>query len=230
MNKERATIMRLLQFTDSAFPIGTFSFSNGLETASYEGLVTNADSLEDYIRCISRQAAFSDGIACLHAFRSILKNDYEAILEADKQLIRFKMNEESRLMLTRMGKKMTELCIHFIDAPLLNRWLTDIQNGLTPGCYPIAQGIIFALCGLTEEELFLSHQYGVINMVLSASLRCIKVSHYDTQKILFNMNVESENLFNEVKLLEMEDMNAFVPQIDILSSLHEKGKMRMFMN
>ena len=28
--------MHLLQFTDSTFPVGTFSFSNGLETAAFE--------------------------------------------------------------------------------------------------------------------------------------------------------------------------------------------------
>ncbi len=28
------TLMRLMALTDSAFPVGTFSFSNGLETAA----------------------------------------------------------------------------------------------------------------------------------------------------------------------------------------------------
>ena len=28
-------LMHVLQFTDSTFPVGTFSFSNGLETAAY---------------------------------------------------------------------------------------------------------------------------------------------------------------------------------------------------
>lgn len=30
--------------------------------------------------------------------------------------------------------------------------------------------------------------------------------------------------------MELEDMHAFAPQIDILASLHEKGTKRMFMN
>ena len=39
MTDDATTVMRLLEFTDSAFPVGTFSFSNGLETAAEEGLV-----------------------------------------------------------------------------------------------------------------------------------------------------------------------------------------------
>ena len=46
MTDNATTVMRLLEFTDSAFPVGTFSFSNGLETAAEEGLVYDAAKLE----------------------------------------------------------------------------------------------------------------------------------------------------------------------------------------
>ncbi len=101
---------------------------------------------------------------------------------------------------------------------------------MTPGSYPVAQGVIFAAAGMTEEELYCSHQYGVINMVLSAALRCVRVSHYDTQKILFKLTDEANSLFPEVSEMTFEDMNSFVPMLDIMASLHEKGNMRMFMN
>lgn len=230
MKKNMVTIMRLLQFTDSTFPVGTFSFSNGLETAAYEGVVHDADTLEDYTQAIALQAAYSDGIAALHAFRAVKEGKYEELLDADRQLILFKMNEEARQMLRRMGKKLAELGIHIFDSPVLQKWLEDIRNNDTPGTYPVAQGLVFSIAGLSEEELFCSHQYGVINMVLSAALRCVKVSHYDTQCILFRLSEQSQDLYEEVRTMTFADMNAFVPQIDILASLHEKGNMRMFMN
>lgn len=230
MKKKMVAMMRLLQFTDSTFPVGTFSFSNGLETAAYEGIVYNADTLEKYTHDIALQAAYSDGIAALHAFRAANESKYEELLEADRQLILFKMNEEARQMLRRMGKKMVELSTHIFDSAILLKWLEDIRNDLSPGTYPVAQGLIFSLAGLSEEDLFCSHQYGVINMVLSAALRCVKVSHYDTQRILFKLSEQSQDLYEEVRTMTFADMNAFVPQIDILASLHEKGNMRMFMN
>ena len=133
-------------------------------------------------------------------------------------------------MLRRMGKKMAELSTHIFDSAILRQWLEDIRNELSPGTYPVAQGLVFSLAGLSEEDLFCSHQYGVINMVLSAALRCVKVSHYDTQRILFKLSQQSQDLYEEVRKMTFADMNAFVPQIDILASLHEKGNMRMFMN
>lgn len=224
-------IMHLLQMTDSTFPVGTFSFSNGLETASHLGIVHDAESLEQYTRSVARQGAFSDGVAALMAFRAALRGDLGAVETVDRELMLFKMNDEARMMLQRMGKKLAELAVKlFPDNALIADWLAHIREESVPGSYPVAQGLAFAASGLGEDELFASHQYGVINMVLSAALRCVRVSHYDTQLILQKLCMESDALYQEARLMTFDDMNSFVPEMDIFASLHEKGNMRMFMN
>lgn len=230
-DRQMCVLTRLMQFTDSTFPVGTFSFSNGLETASFEHVVHDAATLRDFSLSQAEQAAFTDGIAALHAFRAYARGDYDGVMAADATLLRCKMNAEARLMLQRMGKKLAELGKRLLpeDATIV-RWLDDINAELTPGTYPVAQGIVFAAAGATEEELFCSHQYGVVNMVLSAALRCVRVSHYDTQEILYEMSGRVARLYDEVSQLRLDDMRAFYPQLDILASLHEKGNMRMFMN
>lgn len=224
------TIMRLLEFTDSAFPVGTFSFSNGLETATEIGCVHDAATLEAFARTMTRQAAFTDGIAALHAFRSCAAGDFLGILEADRQAILCKMNAEARLMTCRMGKKLAELSKRIFDDEIRDRWLTYIADGNTAGTYPAAQGIVFAACGISEKGLFCSHQYGALNMILGAALRCVRVSHYDTQRILFRMSDEIDALYDEVRDADFDDICAFNPQADIFASLHEKGGKRLFMN
>lgn len=225
-----AAISRLLQFTDSTFPVGTFSFSNGLETASFEKMVHDARTLRDFTSSQALQAAYSDGVAAIQAHRAFLRGDYDAIADADRMLILFKMNDEARLMLRRMGKKFAELAAKLFSDDMIIRWLEDIRQERVPGTFPVAQGIAYAAAGVDERSLFCAHQYGVINMVLSAALRCVKVSHYDTQKILFDLSENVETLYAGASQMELKDMNAFFPELDILASLHEKGNMRMFMN
>lgn len=227
---DMSAISRLLQFTDSTFPVGTFSFSNGLETASFEHLVHDAQTLHAFTASQALQAAYSDGVAALHAHRAFLRGDYDAIAEADRMLILFKMNDEARMMLKRMGKKFAELMAKLFSNDIVNRWLQDIREEKVPGTFPVAQGIAYAAAGVDEKALFCAHQYGVINMVLSAALRCVRVSHYETQKILFDLSENVEKLYEEASQMELKDMNAFFPELDILASLHEKGNMRMFMN
>lgn len=225
-------IISLLQYSDSAFPVGTFSFSNGLETASHLGIVRDADTLEQYTRSVALQGAYSDGVAALLAYRAALAGDYGSVVKADQQIMLFKMNDESRLMLQRMGKKLAELGIKLFaeGQSMFPRWLADISAGATPGSFPVAQGLAFAASGLSEEELFASHQYGVANMVLSAALRCVRVSHYDTQRILAKLAAEADAHYQKARSMTFEDMNSFVPEMDIFASMHEKGHMRMFMN
>lgn len=224
-------LMPLLQMTDSTFPVGTFSFSNGLETASHCGIVYDAATLEQYTRSVARQAAFSDGVAALISFREAKADNKDEVEEIDRGLMLFKMNDEARMMLQRMGKKLGELAVKlFPDDKLIASWLDDIRSGVTPGSYPVAQGLAFASAGLDEEALYASHQYGVINMVLSAALRCVRVSHYDTQLILQKLCAESQALYEEARVMTFDDMNSFVPEMDIFASMHEKGNMRMFMN
>ena len=223
-------IMRLLQFTDSTFPVGTFSFSNGLETAGFENMVHDKATLHDFAKSQALQAAYTDGIAAIAAYRAYKSGEYDKIIEADKTLIQCKMNDEARQMLQRMGKKLGELSIRLFESPTAKRWLQDIHDGKTPGTYPVAQGIAFAEAGISEEDLFCSHQYGVVNMVLSAALRCVRVSHYDTQEILYEMSDDVKSLYDSVKDMGIGEMHAFFPELDILASLHEKGNMRMFMN
>lgn len=230
MRTDALAVMRLLEFADSTFPVGAFSFSNGIESAAQQNIVYDADTLEQFVRTVASQLAFSDGVAAISAYRGASRNDYDAILEADAQIMLFKINAEARLMNTRMGKKMAEIANRIMNDPIMGQWEQDIQLGKAPGSYPVAQAIAFNAVGLSELDLFCAHQYGVINMMLSAALRCIKVSHYDTQRILFELSKNSPHDYESVKDLMLDEMYAFNPQFDIIASIHEKGSMRMFMN
>lgn len=225
-----ARLMRLMQLTDSALPVGTFSFSNGLETAAQQGIVHDAATLEQYTLDIVRQAAYTDGIAALHAYRSRMAERYDGLAEADRELMLCKTNDETRQMLRRMGRKLAELAATLTGDGMLARRLDDIRGGRTEGAYPVTQGVAFAACGIGERGLFGSLCYGSANMVLGAALRCVRVSHYDTQRTLFRLGERADALYDEVRDMRLDEMHAFVPQIDILASMHEKGASRMFMN
>lgn len=230
MTEDITRLMRLAEFADSAFPVGTFSFSNGLESAAFENIVHDAETLEQYTRTVLRQTLRCDAIAALIAFRAAARNDYDEIKEADRQVILCKMNAEARQMLTRTGKKMAEICTRITESALMKRWLQDIQEQQVAGTYPVTQAVYFQQCGLTEKELFAAVEYGAANMVLNAALRCVKVSHYETQAILYRLGAEAPEEYENIRDAGYEDMTAFVPEMDILASLHEKGTMRMFMN
>jgi urease accessory protein len=223
--------MRALQFGDSMLPVGSFSFSNGLESAIQEGVVHDLDSLQSFVKTATEQAATCDGVALLLAHRAAKANDFESIRNADRAVFCRKLNEETRTMSVRMGRKLAEMAVQVIpSANLVNDWLSSIKQGTSPGTYPIGQAIVYAAMDLSEQNVFAVHQYGVAAMMLSSALRLMKINYLDVQSVLFKINHAAESDYERVAHSELDDMYTFAPLNDILAAVHVKSRIRMFMN
>lgn len=222
--------MRVLQFGDSVVPVGAFSFSNGLESAIQLRVVHDLETLRQFVLTVTRQSASADAIALLAAHRAAGAHDMAGALRADAALFNRKMNEEMRTMSVRMGKKLAELSSHLIQPPLLTNWLGHIERKETPGTYPVCLGLLFAELGLPEHDAFAAHQYGTASMILSASLRLMKIHHFDAQSILLEVNATAESEYTRVSGAALDDMATFSPSLDILAAAHVKAHVRMFMN
>jgi urease accessory protein len=222
-------LLRVLQFGDSVLPVGAFSFSGGLESAVQEGIVSDRDSLQQFVRTATRQAATGDGIALLHAHRAARAAGLPQILDIDRAVVNRKLNEEVRTMTTRMGRKLAELCERVRPNPLMAGWLAAIRDSETPGSFPVAQALAFAGLGLGEPDAFAAHQYGVASMLTGAALRLMRLDHLDAQVILYRVNAAAAEDHADIHDATLDDMQSFAPEIEIAASTHLQAKVRMFM-
>lgn len=223
-------LSRLLQFGDSMFPIGGFAFSGGLESAIQKGVVKDVTSLQAFARTAVEQAALGDGIALIWAHRAAVAGDLAALERIDRQVYGRKLSAETRTMTVRVGKKFAEMGVGITDSPILRAWLERIQEGTTPGCYPVGLAVNFAAQGLPDLDTFIVHQYGVGSMILSAALRLMKVSHVETQRILYELNTDAEAAYELAARSSLADMAGFAPLLEILAAVHVKAHLRLFMN
>lgn len=224
------SLMHLLQLSDSALPVGGFSFSNTLESAVAQGLVVDDVGLESYVAEAVRAMALSDGVAALYARRRMAEGYRADVVEADNRLICSRLSDEARQMSQRMGRKLAELAVEMIDDEAVRWWRDSIESGITAGTYAATLGVVAALCHIGGREMFCSLCYGTASMMLGAALRTMRTTHLSTQKILFRLADKIGDLYLEAEAIEPSQMNSFTPQLDIMASLHEKGDRRMFMN
>ncbi len=225
-----AFLARMLQFGDSMFPIGGFSFSCGLESAIQEGVVSDAVTLHAFTRTAVEQSARGDGIALIAAHRAAGAGDVDALIRIDGQVYARKLSDEMRTMSVRMGKKFTEMGVRVIGAPLLCTWRECIDTAVTPGCYPVALAVNFAVQGLSAREAFVVHQYGLAATILGAGLRLMRISHVETQTILYELNGLSETAYESAAAARLSDMSGYAPLTEILAAVHAKAHVRLFMN
>lgn len=225
-----APLARALQFGDSMFPIGGFAFSAGLESAIQKRVVTDAATLQAYARTAVEQAAMGDGVALIHAHRAAAGGDLDEVVRVDELVYARKLSSETRTMTVRMGKKFAEMGAEVIGTPLLATWRQKIEAGATPGCYPVALAVNFAAQQLTARDAFVVHQYGVAAMILGAALRLMKISHVDTQRILYRIDAGADADYETAAATQLSDMAGFAPLMEILAAVHVKAHVRLFMN
>jgi urease accessory protein len=223
-------LARLLQFGDSMFPIGGFAFSSGLESAIQKKVVTDLSTLLAYTLTAVEQANRGDGIGLVCAHRAAVAGDPDEVVRIDHRLYARKLSGETRTMSVRMGKKFAELGTYVIKSPLLAAWHERVDAGTTPGCYPVALAVNFAAQGLSARDAFVVHQYGVAATILGASLRLMRISHIDTQRMLYTLNTDVEAAYQTAAAAELPDMAGFAPLTEILAAVHVKAHVRLFMN
>jgi urease accessory protein len=225
-----ARLMGALQFGDSLLPIGSFSFSNVLESAVQAGVVTDVGSLREFALTATHRSATSDGIALLHAHRGAAAQDMDRVLRADRAVFERKLSEEARTMTVRMGKKLAEVSTAAVELPQVSKWLSMVQEGIAPGTYPAGLGVLFAELGSPEEDAFAVHQYGVAMTTLSAALRLMKIDHRQVQAIAYTVNSRASEDYADVRQASLSDMASFAPVSDVLASMHVGSHVRLFMN
>ena len=225
-----ARLMSALQFGDSVLPIGSFSFSNGLETAVQEHIVHDQGTLAQFAHTASRRAATTDGIALLEAHRAAGARDLPRIVVADRAAFNRKLSEEMRTMTVRVGRKLAELAITCVPAAMLSSWLPKVTRHETPGTYPAALGVLFADMGSPEEDAFAVHQYGIAMTTLSAALRLMRIEPRQVQAIMRKINTDTQELYATVRDAHLADMTGFAPMADVLAAIHVRAHVRMFMN
>ena len=88
----------------------------------------------------------------------------------------------------------------------------------------------FAVQGLPARDAFVVHQYGVAAMILSAALRLMRISHVDTQRILYRLTADADAAYETAAAARLADMAGFAPLAEILAAVHVKAHVRLFMN
>lgn len=233
------SLSRMLQFGDSMLPVGAFAFSSGVESAVQQGVIRDPDTLRDYALTALEQAAKGDGVVIVWATRAALGGNVKELIRIDHEVIARKLNEETRLMTTRMGKKLAEMGAEITENPLVALWRDAIRDGRTPGTYPVALALMFVVMGLSTQaqldagllhEVLTVHLYGVAMTILNASMRLMRITHIDIQRVLYGLTRRFDPLCRMSMRLSLDQMSAFAPMTDILAANHVRARVRLFMN
>jgi urease accessory protein len=220
-----------LQLSDSFFPTGLYTTSNGLELLFYKkNKKLTFNDIFDFIKAyISNQIGPTDCSIIGNVYNCIQKNAYSTLIDLDSMYYFMRLIDETRSASIRSGIQLLKCVSSFIeDNEYVNFYLKNIKEGSAKGVYPVSFALSCNAMNIKKERSGLMLMYGFTISIVGAALRLGILQHYDGQRIIHEM--KPIILSNVIKNINRpySNMWQFIPQLDIIQMHHEQMDSKMF--
>ena len=221
--------LSLLQLSDSFFPTGLYTMSNGLETVFSEKTIAGIDDLYELIKTnIEQQIGPADCVALGCAYDFTSSNNVEKIITCDKSLFAMKLIGELREASCRSGTQMMKCIGSFVSNNTLFEYHDAIKESRAPGTHPVVTGVVSNILGIDKQKSVLHFLYGFSVSMVGAALRLGMIEHLQSQKILHQLKPVIAETCDEYITKSLDDMWQFAPEYDIIQIEHEQQFSKMF--
>lgn len=217
-----------MQLSDSFFPTGMYTMSNGLETLFYQNKIRGAKQLQMLIKsCIRMQIGVADCVALGNTIDATNKSDMKSVLDIDQTLYAMKLVKEIREASVRSGVQLLNCMNVFAKNNLLNKYKKSVKSGRATGIYSVALGVASSISGISKINASLILLYSFSVSFVGAALRLGMIDHNEGQKIIHALKptiLEASRNVNE----PIQAMWQFFPALDIAQMMHERIENKMF--
>jgi urease accessory protein len=235
-NRRQMTVKRgvdkvsLLQLSDSFFPTGMYTTSNGLEAYFYSKTVKSANELRDLIKVyLEQQIGPADCNALGNAYKYAENSDMQRLIEVDQTMFAVRLIEEVRNASTRSGIQILKCVNAFISTNyILNAYQKAINEGKASGVYPVALAVASYTFGIPKNNAGIMILYNFTVSMVGAALRLGIINHYDGQRIIHELKSIIVETAEDNIDRSLSSIWQFSPGIDINQMTHERMLSRMF--
>lgn len=225
MTDERA-LYRLMTWLTPSFPIGAFSYSHGLEWVIEQGVIRDADTLQDWIAdLLAVGSGRNDAILCAEAWRRAKSEDWQGLAELAELGLALAPSAERHLETRMQGRAFAGTIAASWPCAAVTRLLevTDGEVG-----YPVAVGTAAAGHSLGLPETIGAYLHAFVSTLISVGIRLIPLGQTDGQRLLSALEPHVADMSARAVAGSIEDLGAATFLADIASMNHETQYTRLF--
>jgi len=221
--------LTLMQLSDSFFPSGLYTMSNGLETLFDEKRVLSEGDVYDFLDVVlEQQLGPADSVALSNAYDCAMDGDISGIIQCDDVLYSMKLVQESRAASCRAGSQMIKCISALSSSNLLESYSEKISKNESPGTHPVVAGVCSFVMGVKKGQARQMMMYGFCVSVTGAALRLGMIDHIQSQKILHKIKPKILQTLEKFANAKINDCWQFSPNYDLIQMTHEKKFSKMF--
>jgi urease accessory protein len=213
-----AALQKLVTWLSPAFPVGSFAWSAGLETAIAEGVVRDSASLENWILGSLRHGGIkTDAILLAEAHRRARDGDLAELADLG-------------LALTAARERWLETTITADSyRRAVAHWPTAIVDRLPDPCpYPVVVGAIAAGHGIGLLDTLLAFLTATVHGQISVAVRLVPLGQSDGLRVMAGLEAEIAALAGSATNGGLADLGGLAYAADIAQMRHETLEPRIF--
>jgi urease accessory protein len=216
---EPAAVQRLLTWLSPAFPVGSFAWSQGLETAIADGRVKIAADLKDWIGgALAHGGLRTDAIILAHAHR------------ATADAAQLQDLADLALALTAASERHMETSLTGEAFAIAARaWPSDIFARLPDPCpYPVAVGAIAGAHAIGLTETLLAYLTAAAHAQVSVAVRLVPLGQTAGLQVMAALEPAIAALAETAATATLDDIGGIAYAADIAQMRHETIGIRVF--
>jgi urease accessory protein len=223
---DAAALYRLMTWLSPAFPVGSFSYSSGIEWAVEAGDVADAGTLRDWLAAMLVEGAGrSDGIFLAHAYRAVETGDDVGLREVAELAAAFVPSRERQLETAAQGRAFIDIARSAWSCPGLEQAITAAG---APIVYPVAVGLVSAAHGIPLAPTLHAFLHALTSNWISAGSRLIPLGQTDCQRVLAGLEEVTAATTQRAISAALEDIGSATFRADLASMRHEAQYTRLF--
>ena len=220
-------LRKLLAWLSPAFPVGSYSYSHGLEWAIEDGSVGDAATLAAWLTDIlTHGAGRNDAILFFAAWRAAEAGDSDGLQAVAELGAAFQPSRERHLETTAQGRAFLAAVLAAWPNDRLRALAAAFPDGALP--YPVAVALAAAAHGIPAEPALAALLNGFVANVVSAGVRAVPLGQSDGLRVVAGLGDVIDAVIAEAVNASLDDLGGAALRADIASMRHETQYTRLF--
>ncbi len=216
-----AALLHLLQFASPALPIGGYSYSQGLEAAIEQGLVTDAASarawIVDYLHHVM---ATWDAPLLWRLMAASTHADHDAVLFWSERFIASRDTFELRAESIQMGYSLVRL--------IAELGVADVSALGDEVALPTAFASAVAGLDIPPADAMLAWLFAWAENQVLVCVKSIPLGQVAGQRLLLSLRADLARAAASAQTIPDEDLSNWAPGLSMLSMQHEVQHGRLY--
>lgn len=232
---DHSWLYRTLSWMSPAWPIGSFSFSGGLEWAHEASWLADCDAVEGWLReSLACGALQSEALAFAHGWQAA--PDVGALRDLAELVMAAQGSAERALEASAQGGAFRRIALaanrdaHPAQTAVYEAALAGIADDTLP--YALAASALFATFGVPLEPALTAYLHAALANLVSAAQRIVPLGHTEAQLLLVRLEPDVATAVTHAiarSAIPLEqNLSSATLAADIACMAHETQYTRLF--